>query len=151
MEPHDTPTSARRGVDAAFGVRPPRVPWWGNSRVRLGVLLAVLGAAVLGLAGVRDDLVDFGSGPAQASGVAFAPGYPGRGAPEVARLPVRDFAALHNAGFPVTPPRVGRLYQAGTITTSNLWSDNQPVPSSSSSSPASSLPGGYEMRWWALD
>ena len=69
----------------------------------------------------------------------------------MARLPVRDFAALHNAVFPVTPPRVGRLYQAGTITTSNLWSDNQPVPSSSSSSPASSLPGGYEMRWWALD
>jgi hypothetical protein len=124
-------------------------PWWADSRLRLGLLLAGLAMAVLTLLAAKTDLFNRGSGSAQASGTAFAPGCPGRGAPEVESIPAQNLAALRNAVTRIMPPRVGRVYEAGTITTSNLWSDDQ--PSSSSGSPASSVPAGYEVRWWALD
>jgi hypothetical protein len=132
-------------------------PWWADSRIRLGLLLAGLAAAVLALLTVKSELFDFGSGPAQAgdsaqaSGTAFAPGCPGQGAPEVESIPEQDLAALRTAVSQIMPPRVGRVYEAGTITTSNLWSDDSPQRSSSSGSQTGSVPAGYEVRWWALD
>jgi hypothetical protein len=154
MEPGDARADARTdalGIEAAFGLTPPRAPWWANRHIRLGLLLAGLMAAVLALLSVRGGLFDIGSGPAQASGAAFAPGCPGRGAPRVQSIPVENLAALRNAVSRIMPPRVGRVYETGTITTSNLWSDDSPLRASSSSSPARSVPAGYEMRWWALD
>jgi hypothetical protein len=139
------------GVETAFGRRPPRPPWWADSRLRLGLLLAGLAVAVLALFSVRGGLFDLGSGPAQARGAVFPAGCPGRGAPEVKSVPGADLAALRNTVTRIMPPRVGRVYEAGTITTSNLWSDDSPLPTSSSGSPASSVPAGYEVRWWALD
>jgi hypothetical protein len=115
------------------------------------LLLAGLALAVLALLSVRGGLFDLGSGPAQARGAAFPVGCPGRGAPEVKSIPGADLAALRNAVSPIMPPRVGRVYEAGTITTSNLWSDGSPLRVSSLSSSANSVPAGYEMRWWALD
>ena len=115
------------------------------------MLLAGLALAVLALLSVKTELFNRGSGSAQASGTAFAPGCPGRGAPEVESIPERDLAALRNAVTRIMPPRVGRVYGAGTITTSNLWSDDSPQRSSSSGSQAGSVPAGYEVRWWALD
>jgi hypothetical protein len=124
-------------------------PWWADNRLRLGLLLAGLAVAVLALLSAKTELFNRGSGSAQARGAAFAPGCPGQGAPEVKSIPGSDIAALRNAVSLIMPPRVGRVYEAGTITTSNLWSDDQ--PSSSSSSPTGSVPAGYEVRWWALD
>jgi hypothetical protein len=69
----------------------------------------------------------------------------------VESIPVENLAALRSAVSRIMPPRVGRIYEAGTITTSNLWSDDSPLRVSSSSSLARSVPAGYEMRWWALD
>ncbi len=113
------------------------------------MLLAGLAVTVLALLTAKTELFNRGSGSAQASEAAFAPGCPGRGAPEVKSVPGADLAALRNAVSRIMPPRVGRVYEAGTITTSNLWSDDQ--PSSSSGSSANSMPAGYEVRWWALD
>jgi hypothetical protein len=126
-------------------------PWWADSRLRLGLLLAGLVAAVLALLTAKTELFNRGGGSAQASGTAFAPGCPGQGAPEVESIPERDLAALRNTVSSIMPQRVGRVYQTGTVTTSNLWSDDPPLPSLSSSSPGRSVPAGYEMRWWALD
>ena len=126
-------------------------PWWADSRLRLGLLLAGLALAVLALLSVKTELFNRGSGSAQASGAAFAPGCPGQGAPEVKSVPEADLAALRNTVTRIMPPRVGRVYEAGTITTSNLWSDASPQRSSSSGSQAGSVPAGYEVRWWALD
>jgi hypothetical protein len=137
-------------VEAAFGASP-RVPWWASRRIRLPVLLALLGAAVFALLGVRGYWFNLGGGLTQASGAAFAPGCPGREAPEVQSVPVRALSELHNAVSRIMPPLVGRVYEMGTITTSNLWSDNRPSPPSSTRSPAELVPAGYEMRWWALD
>ncbi len=152
----DVPTDVP-GVQEAFGFTPAGGPWRFDSRIRLGLLLACLAVAVLALFAVRSELFDLGSGPAQASGsaqasgTAFAPGCPGRGAPEVESIPERDLATLRDAVTRIMPPRVGRIYEAGTITTSNLWSDDFPQRSSSSGSQAGSVPAGYEVRWWALD
>jgi hypothetical protein len=129
-------------------------PWWADSRLRLGLLLAGLALAVLALLSAKTELFNRGSGSAQARGAAFAPGCPGQGAPEVKSIPGSDIAALRNEVSPIMPPRVGRVYEAGTITTSNLWSDDPPQrasPSSSTGSQAGSVPAGYEVRWWALD
>jgi hypothetical protein len=122
-------------------------PWWADSRLRLGLLLAGLAVAVLALLTAKTELFNRGSGSAQTRGTLFAPGCPGRGAPEVESIPTRNLAALRNAVSRIMPPRVGRVYEAGTITTSNLWSDGTPQRSSSSGS----VPAGYEVRWWALD
>src|SRR3984957_10010504 len=120
-------------------------PWWADGRLRLGLLLAGLAVAMLALLSAKTELFNRGSGSAQARGTAFAPGCPGQGVPEVKSIPGSDVAALRNAVLRIMPPRVGRLYEAGTITTSNLWSDAPPQRSSSSGSQAGSVPAGYEI------
>jgi hypothetical protein len=154
MEPDDARADAQTdvpGVQEAFGLTPSGAPWWADSRLRLGLLLAGLAVTVLALLSVKTELFNHGSGSAQAGGTAFAPGCPGRGAPEVKSVPGADLAALRNTVTRIMPPRVGRVYEAGTITTSNLWSDGSPQRPSSSGSQAGSVPAGYEVRWWALD
>ncbi len=116
------------------------------------MLLAGLVIAVLALLSIRVGLFDAGHGSAQARGAAVAPACQGGAAPEVERIPPKSLPALRDAVSRTMPPRVGRLYEAGTITTSNLWSDNQPVRESVSSQlTPRSVAAGYEMRWWALD
>ncbi len=126
-------------------------PWWADSRLRLGLLLAGLAMAVLALLAAKTELFNRGSATAQTRGTVFAPGCPGQGAPEVESIPAQNLAALRDAVSRIMPPRVGRVYQAGTITTSNLWTDDSPQQLPSSSSQAGSMPAGYEVRWWALD
>jgi hypothetical protein len=56
MEHHAPPGGASNDsprVDNPFGVTPPRYPWWAGGHMRLAVLLALLGATVLALVGVR--------------------------------------------------------------------------------------------------
>jgi len=126
-------------------------PWWADSRLRLGLLLAGLAMAVLALLAAKTELFNRGSGSAQTRGTVFAPGCPGQGAPEVRSIPGADIAALRDAVSRIMPPRVGHVYEAGTITTSNLWRDDSPQQLPSSGSQAGSVPAGYEVRWWALD
>ncbi len=126
-------------------------PWWADSRLRLGLLLAGLAVAVLALLTAKTELLHRGSDSAQARGTLFAPGCPGWDAPAAKSLPGADIAALRNAVSRIMPPLVGRIYEAGTITTSNLWTDDSPQRLPSSGSRAGSVPAGYEMRWWALD
>ena len=154
MQPDDAQAGARgdsSGPEEAFGLTPPRAPWWAKGHIRLGFLICGLVVATLALLDRRAGLFDLGSGPAQTPGAAFSPGCPGHGAPEVESIPAQNLASLRNAVTRIMPPRVGRVYEAGTITTSNLWTDNQPLQPSSSSSVARSVPAAYEMRWWALD
>lgn len=50
---------------------------------------------------------------------------------------------------PLMPARIGRAYSEGTIATSNLWTDDEPVHLASGSS--QTAPAAYEIRWWAVD
>ncbi len=112
------------------------------------MLLACLLAALLGLLDTRVAWFRLGDGGAQAGGLLVAAGCPGRQAPQVARIATRDLAALRDELSRIMPAPVGRVYEAGPITTSNLWSDDEPR---FSPSPGSSAPAAYEIRWWALD
>jgi hypothetical protein len=126
-------------------------PWWADSRLRLGLLLAGLAMAVLALLAAKTELFNRGSAAAQTRGTVFAPGCPGRGAPGVRSIPGAEIAALRDAVSRIMPPRIGRIYEAGTVTTSNLWTDGSPQQLPSSGSQAGPVPAGYEVRWWALD
>src|ERR1017187_4273165 len=102
--PADSPTDSP-SVDTAFAFGRSGAPWWANSRIRLGVLLAGLAAAVLALLALKGDPFGFGSGPAQARGVRFARGCPGAGAPEVKSISTEDVAALRSAVSQIMPSR----------------------------------------------
>jgi hypothetical protein len=135
-------------AEQAVELRTRRAPWWASSRLRLSFLLTCLVVASFALISTRGGLLDLGSGPSQATGAAFPAGCPGRGAPEVASTTVAGLAVLRDAAMRIMPTPVGRVYEQGTITTSNLWTDDS--PQRLSRSPASSVPAGYEIRWWAL-
>jgi hypothetical protein len=117
----------------------------------LAVLLVVLAASVVAFVSLRVGLFDFASGPAQARAAAFAAGCPGREAPEVRRVPAANLAALRGAVARTAPARASREYESGTITTVNLWSDDEPRRQPASGSPSDMVPAGYEIRWWSLD
>jgi hypothetical protein len=147
MAPDDERTDAL-GAERAFELTTPRSPWWASSRLRLSFLLTGLAVALFGLLSTRGGLLDLGGGPSQATGAAFASGCPGRDAPEVASTTVGDLSALRDAAARIMPTSVGRVYEQGTITTSNLWTDDS--PQRPANAPGSSAPAGYEIRWWAL-
>ncbi|MGO9488608.1 MAG: hypothetical protein ACLQBB_06230 [Solirubrobacteraceae bacterium] len=67
--------------------------------------------------------------------------------PAVAMVTPHRLSGLRESVAGVLPQRVGRLYEEGTITTANAWSDDAPAPPAVS--PSAPRPGGYEMRWWA--
>jgi hypothetical protein len=144
----DRPTGAL-DAELAFELATTRAPWWASSRIRLSVMLTGLAVALFALLATRGGLLDLGAGSSRATGAVFPPGCPGRGAPEVAATTVGDLAALRHAAVRIMPPAVGRVYEQGTITPGNLWTDDS--PQRLSSSPASAAPAGYEVRWWALD
>jgi hypothetical protein len=123
-------------------------PWWASSRIRLSFLLTGLAVALFALLSTRGGLLDLGGGPSQATGAGFASGCPGRGAPEVASTTVGDLSALRAAAARIMQTPAGRVYEQGTITTSNLWTDDS--PHALSGRPTASVPAGYEIRWWAL-
>ncbi len=122
------------------------MPWWANRFLRMGVLLVGLLAAVVALLSTRTAWLGLEGGGAQAGAAPFADGCPGRRVPEVARTATRDLPALRDVLSPIMPPRVGRVYEAGTINSANLFTDDEPEAARGSSAPAS-----YEVRWWALD
>ena len=126
-------------------------PWWADSRLRLGSAARRPGTGGAGSALGKDRTLQPREWLSASTRGGVRPWMSRPGAPEVKSVPGADLAALRNTVTRIMPPRVGRVYEAGTITTSNLWSDDHPQRSSSSGSQAGSVPAGYEVRWWALD
>ena len=109
----------------------------GGGRVRLGLLLACLGVLVVYLSASRDGIVSRAGGA----------GCPAASARQVRSVTAADLSELRASVARVLPQRIGRLYEEGTISSANAWSDNSPSPPPVSSSAL--RPAGYEMRWWA--
>ncbi len=151
MEPHDAPTGPlpdTSGDTEAFGLAQPGTPLWANRHLRLGLLLACLLGALLALLDARAAWFGLGEGSARAGGVTFPAGCPGGEAPQVRSVATGDLSALREKLARIIPARVGRLYEAGPVATSNLWTDEEPPRSPVSGATA---PAAYELRWWALD
>jgi hypothetical protein len=127
------------------------LPWWADGRLRLGLLLACLLAAVLVLLDMRGSWFGIGGGGAraQAGTLAIAAGCPGHDAPQPRMVARSDPGELRALLSPALPARVGRVYESGVIATANLWTDDEPRPLPPRGT--GSAPAGYEIRWWALD
>jgi len=141
------PPEDTRRADAAFGASlgAACAPWRAGGPRRLALLLACLLASVIALLTSRASW--FALGGAQATGGLLAAGCPGAEAAEVERVPARALTALHEQLSAIVPSPLGRVYMAGVIPTSVMWTDDDPqTPPSSSTAPA-----GYEIRWWTLD
>jgi hypothetical protein len=146
VEPRDAPANPSHDAahtEAAFGASPNAAsPWAPGGTRRLTLLLACLLASVSALLATRGTSLGFGRTQA---GNAYS--CPGAHAPEVASVARADLPALRGQLATIVPAPLGRVYETGSITTSNLWSDNDPQAPSS----GSTVPAGYEIRWWTLD
>jgi hypothetical protein len=108
-----------------------------GGRGRLGLLLACLGVLVVYVIASRAGILSQRAGA----------GCPSESPQQVRSVSAADLPELRASVAKVLPHRIGRLYEEGTITSANAWSDNSPSPLRLSSS--NSRPAGYEMRWWA--
>jgi hypothetical protein len=139
----------RPGTDA-LGAPDTALPWWADRRLRLGLLLAGLMAAVLALLGTRGSWFGLdGGATAQAGPPAIPTNCPGHDAPPPRLVAERKLGALGTPLAAIMPARVGRIYERGSVTTGDLWSDDAPQRLTSDGDPPT--PAGYEVRWWALD
>lgn len=149
MEPREDPGHLRSDDvegDRAFAA----LPWWADRRLRLGLLLACLLAAVLTLLDMRGSWFGIGGGDgAQAGTLALAAGCPGHDAPPPRTVTTSDLGELQALLSPTVPARLGRVYASGAIATADLWTDDEPQPLPSRVTGA--MPAGYEIRWWTLD
>ena len=102
-------------------------------------LLALCLIAVLVFVLTQKGSSENAGGPQQACG--------GGGAPTVLSVAPQELGRLRASVVRALPQRVGRLYEEGTVTGSNVWSDSS--PSGPTVVPTTRRPGGYEMRWWA--
>jgi hypothetical protein len=108
-----------------------------GGRGRLGLLFACLGVLAVYLFASRAGILSHSGGS----------GCPSASARQVRSVSAADLSELRASVAMVLPHRIGRLYEEGTITSANAWSDNSPSPPPLSSN--ASRPAGYEMRWWA--
>jgi hypothetical protein len=116
------------------------------------LLLTCLLAALIALLGSRTDWFGFHSGAtAQAqftAGGLLGQGCPGSEAPAVTNVRASQPSKLRAELAPIMPAHVGSIYEAGSIATSNLWTDDEPP---SAPAHAGTTAAAYELRWWALD
>jgi hypothetical protein len=153
MQPAESPAdrpAGGRDAEAAFGHPPASARRGAAARLRLLVLLACLLGAALALLDLRGGWFGLGASGA-APGFESAAVCQGRRAPEVARISAPELPGLRHEISGIMPPRVGREYEAGAITSTNLWSDDEPAHSIWAGVASGAVPAGYEVRWWALD
>jgi hypothetical protein len=116
-----------------------------DARWRLAVLLVLLGLSILAALGTRTGLFNPTGGTKEALGY-FAKGCPGYEAPEVTSTSTAHLAKLSDILSRLIGTRYGQPYEKGIVTSDHVWSDNSPMPLSSTGT--SATPAGYEIRWW---
>jgi len=134
------------------------VVWWASQRVRLGVLLVCLGAAIALLLGTRTSLLNAvgvgGGGNANGqvgSAVVASMRCVAHRLPALAGADLDGLVELHRAPLAVFERSGGRRYAVGIVTPEDMWSDDSPLRVRSSRLADGLWPAGYEMRWWTRD
>ncbi len=115
-----------------------------NRRVRLPLLIACLGVAIVALLGAQTDVFSRASAEGQANR------HPCQGAaPALAQISIPEFAFLRTSLLPVMAPLAKRRYAWGAVSTEDVWSDNYPRRIDESRSPDGGFSASFEMRVWA--
>lgn len=109
-------------------------------RVRLSLLVTVLAVLLLYL--LAGQVSGLGLMGTSGSGPTCGPAQ----GPPLADVSPAQLIGLREAARSAMAGRYGRLYARGTVTTANAWTDDAPIAPTPGSA---SLPGGYELRWWA--
>jgi hypothetical protein len=119
----------------------------GPSRIAPRPGRALLAACLAGVAAFL--LAGCGSGGGRPPASSSADGCTGAGAgtPQALSVAPGELGSLRASVARVLPERVGHLYEEGTVSGSNFWSDDS--PSGPTVSARARREGGYEMRWWA--
>jgi hypothetical protein len=127
------------------------VAWWAGQRVRLTVLLACLGAAIVSLLGARTSLLEAvgigGDGSAEGASAWCVP----HGLPASATVGRDELLELRAGLLAVFTFSGGRGYTGGVVTPEDMWSDDSPLQQRSVRSVDGLWPAGYELRWWTRD
>jgi hypothetical protein len=122
-----------------------------RQRVRLAVLLACLGAAIVLLLGTRPSLLGpvgiGGGGSVEGASTWCAP----HGLPAPADAGLGELVELRAGLLRVFALYGGRRYAAGIVTPEDMWSDGLPLRLRSSRLADGLWPAGYEMRWWTRE
>jgi hypothetical protein len=137
---------------------PPPVVWWASQRVRLGVLLLCLAAAIVLLLGTRTSLLDavgFGGSGAAEGRDGSAMSAPMRCVanrlPALADANLYELVKLRGGPLAVFEHSGGRRYAAGIATPEDMWSDDLPLRVRPSRLADGLWPAAYEIRWWTRD
>lgn len=125
--------------------------WWLSQRIRLALLLACLGVAIVALLGTRTSLLSasgIGSGGrAEGASTWCAP----HGLPTLASIDLRELLELRAGVLAVFAISGGRGYTGGVTNPEDMWSDDSPLGPRASRLANGLWPAGYEVRWWTRD
>ncbi len=115
-----------------------------NRRVRLPLLLACLGVAIVALLSARTSIFSRASAEAQTGRYACqAP------TPPLAEVSLREIVLLRANLLPVIAPLARKRYAVGIVPTEDVWSDDTPRRIRDSRLAGGRYPASFEMRVWA--
>jgi hypothetical protein len=146
---HSEPPHARE----AFVQRPPLAPGRGWRLQHVAVLLACMSASIVALLTARDLTHErasrsvYSATSAPTSPSACEPGE----LPRLASVTPGQLQALRADAEAALAPANGRGYEWGTVTPSDLWSDDVPERGALEAASAAHWPGSFEVREWAPD
>ncbi len=115
-----------------------------NRRVRLPLLLACLGVAIVALLSARTSIFSRASTGGQTGRYACQ-----AAAPPLAEVSLREIVLLRANLLPVIAPLAKKRYAVGIVPTEDVWSDNTPQRIRESRLVGGGYPASFEMRVWA--
>jgi hypothetical protein len=137
----------RRGdADESAAMTSSRATWWLERRLRLAVLLLVLGIAVFALLTSHSNVFSPAGGNSAAASDVCVPVV----APPLRDVSLRQLEALRASLLPVMRPLSRSRYAWGIVPTAVAWTDNSPQ-SIRASETDGLWPASYEMRSWVTD
>jgi hypothetical protein len=138
----------------AFANKRPAASGGGWRPQHLVVLLLCMGVSVVGLLVTRDltSRLTSGSGYSGASAaVSTSSTCKPDQLPQLASVTPDELAALRANAEAAIAPAHGFGYEWGRISPSQVWTDNDPEPTTLQASRVARPPGGFEVREWTPD
>ena len=148
----------RTDADQAFGTSPAPhareafgsgdgLHWWEDTRIRLLLILVLLGGALFVFGGRHGAGASYSEPPIPPVARRYCSSVP----PALEQIPVAQFQKLGAELAAVVSEVGGREYAAGVVPANVIFSDNAPEHDPQADQAGGLVPAGYEMRRWASD